>query len=222
LGDPGRVLRWDAGDRSVTDLGSPCSACRLGNLAISPDGSRVVVHRELGDVFRLAVREPDGSWREAGSIERDFGSILKIIGWTPDGHIVVDNHEHIDTYDLDGRQITTSGRICCHGNGYGGVLSPDGTLVVGSTLARDFNARDVLIVDVRDGSQRVIAKTPAGQVYAWSPDGRSVLLGTLDPTASKNTVGLRVLSLETPEGPSLDAEVPDEGELSIVWLPALP
>jgi len=31
---------------------------------------------------------------------------------------------------LDGAVATTSGRICCHGNGYGGVLSPDGRTVV--------------------------------------------------------------------------------------------
>jgi hypothetical protein len=227
-GFPGTVLRWDATTRAVTDLGTPCPTCRLNDLTVSPDGARVVVNTADAGA---AVREPDGSWRT-------IGEVPKIIGWTPGGLMVVDGYDHIDTVDLDGKVVTTSGRICCHGNGYGGLLSPDGTLVVGSTLSSDFRARDIVIVDVRDGSQRMVAKMPSkdpnfpcpcqpetatkvprGDIVAWAPDGRSLLL--IDQGRDPSAATMWSLPLDTLVA-SKPIDVPWNQPPMVAWLPKLP
>ena len=228
-GFPGTVLRWDVKTRAVTDLGTPCPTCRLRDLVISPDGSHLVVN--TAD-HGAAVRDPDGTWRE-------IGELGGFIGWTPDGLLVIDGYDHIDTVDLEGRVVTTSGGICCHGNGYGGLLSPDGTTVVGSTLSSDFKARDVVLVDLSDGSQRTIAKmpnpngaglkcpcspgtapvVPYGRIVAWAPDGRSLLIldEGQDPSAAK-LWSLPLGSLVA----SQPIEVPWNQPPMFAWLPKLP
>ena len=223
----GVVLRWDVQSRQVTDLGNPCPTCWLTNLAVSPDGSNVVVNTAGHATW---VRGLDGSWR-------GIGDTLEMIGWTPDGLMVVDGYDHIDTVDLDGRQVMTSGHICCHGNGYGGLLSPDGTQVVGSTLSADFKARDIVIVDVRDGSQRMIAKMPSqnpnfqcpcepatvtkvprGVIVGWAPDGRSLLF--LDQGQDPSVATMWSLALDTLTA-SEPIEVPSHRPPVIAWLPKL-
>jgi hypothetical protein len=228
-GFPGTVLRWDVRSREVTDIGAPCPTCRLNDLTVSPDGSRVVVNTADAGA---AVHDPDGSWRSIGEVPR-------IIGWTPDGLMVVEGYDHIDTVDLDGRVVTTSGRICCHGNGYGGLLSPDGTTVVGSTLSADFRVRDIVLVDVRDGSQRTIAHMPNpngegvkgpsdphttpnvahGRMVAWAPDGKALLMLDLDQDGLAPT-RLWSLSLDT-FTTSEPIEVPLSQPPVVAWLPKL-
>jgi hypothetical protein len=234
-GFPGTVLRWDVTSRAVTDLGTPCPTCRLSDLAVAPDGRLLVRTADQ----KSWVRQLDGRWTDL-SFDPTAGYVPRIIGWTPDGLAVVDGYDHIDTMDLNGRVVTTSGWICCHGNGYGGVLSPDGTHVVGSTLSNDFRSRDIVLIDVRDGTQQTIAQmpnpngqglkgttspralptVPKGSIVDWAPDGKSLLFldqGPDGPTPTK----LWALSLDTLTT-SEPISVPRSYESFAVWLPRLP
>lgn len=149
-GDPGTILRWDVAQRTVADLGTPCGTCGLQQVMVSPDGARLVVWTSQGTF----VLDETDAWRPIGEVSRG-------IGWTPPGLLIVDGYDRIDTITLDGGVVATSGRICCHGNGYGGVVSPDGSTVIGSTLRDDFLGRDVVAVDTATGAQRTIATMPA-------------------------------------------------------------
>ena len=234
---PGRLLRWVADTRTVTDLGTPCAGCILDAPAVSPDGTRIAVHHWLADAPpspftdspQIAVLDPDGSWRT-------IDVTGELVGWTPDGHIVTEPYERIDISDIDGRPVATSGRICCHGNGYGGVLSADGTMVVGSTLSNDFLGRDLVVVDTRDGRQQTIARLPdcdaviqgsvpraecgsgsdpanpvipsTSRPIAWSPDSRWLLLLDANPDAARAT--LRVMSADgSTSWPPIDIRLAD-------------
>jgi hypothetical protein len=240
--DPGTVVRWDAADRSVRDLGSPCGTCGLRQLAVSPDGRDLVIWTSQGTF----VGGLDGAWRAIGDVPSG-------IGWTPDGLLVVDGYDHIDTVSLEGDVIITSGRICCHGNGYGGVLSSDGRTVVGSTLRADFVGRDIVTVDTATGEQRTIAvmhdprgcavmpvgstrradcearggpsflplrTIPEGRILTWSPDGRWLLIWSQEQDSTSAEV--RVWSVDgSVIGPPLTLQVDPEPNLAPegVWLP---
>ena len=237
--DPGTVVRWDAADRTVRDLGSPCGTCGLRQLAVSPDGRDLVIWTSQGTF----VGGLDGAWRAIGDVPSG-------IGWTPDGLLVVDGYDHIDTVSLDGDVITTSGRICCHGNGYGGVLSSDGRMVVGSTLRSDFAGRDIVTVDTATGEQRTIAvmrdpvgcavmpvgvtprahcearggqsSIPEGRILAWSPDGRWLLIWSQEQDST--TAEVRAWAVDgSVIGAPLTLQVDPDPNLAPegVWLPAV-
>lgn len=225
--DPGTVVRWDAESHEVRDLGSPCGTCGLRQLAVSPDGRDLVIWTSQGTF----VGGLDGTWRAIGDVPSG-------IGWTPDGVLVVDGYDRIDTVTLDGSVVTTSGRICCHGNGYGGILSPDGRTVVGSTLRGDFKGRDIVTVDTATGEQRTIAAQmeswagtssgaartiPTARIMAWSPDGRWLLLWSHEQDSP--TAELRVWAVDgSTLGPAMTLQVDPDPNLpaEAVWLPSVP
>lgn len=60
------------------------------------------------------------------------------------------------------------------------VWSPDGRTI--AFLSRDEDGYRLKLVDVADGSSRVVAPTLVSvRTFDWHPDGGSLLLGTLDP-----------------------------------------
>jgi len=93
-------------------------------------------------------------------------------------------------------------------------------------------------VDVRDGSQRIVAKMPSldpnfkcpcqrgtatkvprGDIVGWAPDGRSLLL--LDQATDSSVATMWSLSLDTLVASEL-IEVPWNQPPIVTWLPKLP
>jgi hypothetical protein len=145
----GTVLRWDSRTGEVTELGSECGTCE--SIAVSPDGTKLAAWGN----GRLWVHEESG-WRAFFDLpfESPAGSIIR--GWADNDSIVTAELHQIG---MDGTVLAAWPAPCCHGTGYEGVLSPDGTTLAGITMGREFTTWNVTLLDVGDGSTRSIWET---------------------------------------------------------------
>jgi hypothetical protein len=141
---PGMVLRWDTATANVTELGSPCDGCPLAQLYVSPDGRYVATDTGKGEV---AIVDREGRWRTVSA-----GS--ELVGWSDATSLVLNDGEHGLT-GLDGSTRPWAAP-CCHGTGFGGPLSPDGSTIAGVTMGSDFVSRSVTLLNVRDGTARTV------------------------------------------------------------------
>ena len=214
---PGTLLRWDTGTGQTTDLGTPCGSC--GPLFVSPDGTRIATN----DDSSIMVSDPDGGWRTAAT-----GNMLN--GWSDDEALVV----HGARLSLDGTLLNSWHEPCCHGTGYYGLLSRDGSTIAGMTLSDDFLSWQVVLVDVQDGSSRTIWRAPAvrvgpmmgatrnpsptpmppnglsgySRIMAWAPDGSAVVL--LDQSPDSTEASLRIVPTDgSGAGAPVSINVPD-------------
>jgi len=163
---PGTVLRWDVATGKVTELGGSCGPC--GPLFVSPDGTRLASSATATGTGTIYVHE-EGTWR---ALTTGRG----LVGWSDASSIVLLDGRRVG---LDGSTLTEWNEPCCHGTGFGGPLSADGTMVAGMTLDKDFIHHSLTILDVRDGTSlpsgpfRTCAVVPASRRAAAA--GRSAM-----------------------------------------------
>ena len=200
LQGPGTVLRWDTATGAATELAGSCGAC--GNVFVSPDGTHLVTEDDSTSPGTIYLRDGD-AWRV---LTRGDG----LLGWSDDSSIVLLDGRR---FGLDGSTLAQWNEPCCHGTGFGGPLSPDGTTVAGMTLDNDFGHHSLTLLDVRDGSSHAIWTAPDSvsgyaQIVAWSPDGRSVAL--LDVQPDKDQASLRIVQVDgSGSGQPVTIPVPD-------------
>jgi hypothetical protein len=225
LDGPGVVVRWDTSSREVTTLEGSCGSC--GQLYVSPDGRFVATSSPEGNVF---VHEPETGWRSITLGEPDG-----LVGWADAETLVLNGRRVV----LDGTTRSSWDAPCCHGTGFGGPLSPDGSTIAGMTLSSDMGSWRVTLLDTMDGSAREIwdpAATPGGgrapsgyaRVAAWAPDGSAVVV--IEPTLDSTSATLWVVATDgSGRTKSIDVVVPDMAATlgfpnigpSVVWLPGM-
>jgi dipeptidyl aminopeptidase/acylaminoacyl peptidase len=232
---PGVVVRWDTATGAVTTIAGPCGTC--GALYVAPDGRHLATATRDGEVL---VHSVDAGWRSVAT------GTTGLAGWADAGAMITLDGRRID---LDGRTLASWDAPCCHGTGYSGPLSPDGSTMAGMTLSDDFGSWRVTLLDTSDGSTREIweprprrvgdrpVPTQAGsttgpvpggyaQVAAWAPDGSAVVV--VEPTPDSTDATLWVVPVDG-SGPSaaIAITVPDMSATlgfpnvgpSVVWLP---
>ena len=228
---PGTVLRWDTATGAVTELPAGCEDC--SRLFVSPDGTHVAA--EGAGLVRLW--DADRGWRELTS---DGG----LLGWADDRSVVLSSGR----VDLDGGSVVRwdPPETARHFS-TGPLLSRDGTTIAAMTMSSDLKHDDVILIDVRDGSTRVIWSPligrdceltplmdrrgclehgyamPGPDTVSWSPrvaawaPDGSAVL-ILDPNLSETAATLRVVSVDGSARAPVSARVASHPD--VVWLPA--
>ncbi len=156
----------------------------------SPDGQRIAFIRGEPDTWeeccgygleRLWVMNADGSDAHAvsGVVEGDRAP-RSILVWEPDGRslLFIDTGGELVRLDVEEKTLTTVlPRYGCDRSGCAGTfgLSPDGTRVV---VGVD---RQIVITDLRDGSEEIVAPDVFGygDDVTWSPDGNWLVMSAL-------------------------------------------
>jgi len=134
----GTVVRWDATTAEATELPPGCEACSW--LFVSPDGSRIAA--EGNGVIK--IYDAEGGWRDLTSGDR-------MLGWIDDRTIVT----RLGRVDLDGGSLAWPDATRDALDAGEPLLSPDGTTIAVMAGSHDLKHRDVIFIDVRDGSSRV-------------------------------------------------------------------
>lgn len=149
---PGTVLRWDATTGEVTALGGDCGRCL--DLRVSPDGMRLLAN----DGTAPWLYEPASGWRRFGD---DWASAGGSAAWVDATSVAInDEFRGGRRVALDGTVLAEWSQPCCHGTGFGGPVSPDGSTMADITLSSDFVAYRLVLLDLRDGSTRVAWSSP--------------------------------------------------------------
>ncbi len=143
---PGTVLRWDTATGKMTELPAGCEDC--SQLFVSPNGTHIAA--EGAGVVRFY--DADGGWRQLTSGEG-------LLGWADDQSIVLRSGR----VDLDGGSVVRwdSPETARHFS-TGPLLSRDGTTIAAMTLSSDLKHENVTLIDVRDGSTRIIGSLLIG------------------------------------------------------------
>ncbi len=156
----------------------------------SPDGQRIAFVRGEPDTWeeccgyeleRLWVMDAGGSnTRPVSDVVEGDAAPRSILLWEPGGRslLFVDGGGDLMRLDVETASLTTvlprygCDRVRCVGT-FG--LSPDGTHVVAGL------DRQIVITDLRDGSQQVVAEGVFGYGYdvTWSPDGEWLVMSAL-------------------------------------------
>lgn len=188
--------------------------------AISPDGTRVVVNRAIGDYSsagpdaeELWVIGVDGS--DPVQLTSDNYAIQP--SWSPDGRSIVflgsdaDHQGYIGVIDADGagkqrRVLTTP--VFGGGSANSPRWSPDGSNIAFG------RGRDLFLVDVKGGNQRTIATMddPVSSLV-WDPGGDSLTVTTIggEPFWTMERVDIDSGD-RTPLGPAFQARWSDDGQ----------
>ena len=229
---PGIVLRWDTATGKVTELPAGCEDC--SRLFVSPDGTHVAA--EGAGLVR--PWDADRGWRQLTS----EGGLL---GWADDRSVVLRSGR----VDLDGVALVrwdppeTDQHFPT-----GPLLSRDGTTIAAMTMGSDLKHEDVILIDVRDGSVRVIWSPlfyvncdlvsslqrrsclahdytmPGPDTVLWRPrvaawaPDGSAVL-VLDPDFSEAAAKLRAVPVDG-SGPRAPVHALVAAHPDVVWLPA--
>jgi len=180
---PGTVLRWDAATGEVAELGGDCGRCM--DLRVSPDGARLLA----SDGTAPWLHEPASGWRR-------FGEAWGIAGgsatWVDATSVALnDEFQGGRRVTLDGTELATWGAPCCHGTGFGGPVSPDGSTMADVTLSRDFLSLTVVLLDLRAGSTRTIWSSPEPRgctAFEEGSSGRAECEAANPPTLGPDAV----------------------------------
>ena len=158
--------------------------------AWSPDGQRIAFVRGEPDTWeeccgyeqeRVWVMGANGSGARAVSevVEGDDAP-NSVLLWAPDGGslLFIDGSGDLMRLDVEAGSLTTVlRRYGCDRMGCVGIfgLSPDGTRVVAGL------DRQIVITDLRDGSEEVVADDVFGygDDVTWSPDGQWLVMSAL-------------------------------------------
>jgi hypothetical protein len=206
----GRAVAFEAGDLGQAGCGDPIVVPAanglhrpfpgrafelISDLAWAPDGSALyAIRRPTLDAPALH-RRADGWCSQRGLwhgavVGRPRGwcparptTGTGLLGWTSDSAVVLNGDGR--TVSLDGQTASSWSAPCCHGTGFGGPLSPDGTTIAGVTLDNDFVHHSVTLLDVRDGSTRIIWNAPnelGCNAFSEGSTGRAGCLAGPHPT----------------------------------------
>jgi dipeptidyl aminopeptidase/acylaminoacyl peptidase len=158
--------------------------------AWSPDGRRIAFVRGEPDTWeeccgygaeRLWVMDADGSdARAVSDIVEGDDAPRSVLLWEPDGRslLFIDGGGDLMRLDVEAGSLTTVlPRYGCDRMGCVGMfgLSPDGTRVVAGL------DRQIMITDLRDGSEEIVADGVFGygDNVTWSPDGEWLVMSAL-------------------------------------------
>jgi hypothetical protein len=95
----------------------------------------------------VALLDASGSWRV-------LVARAGLLGWADASHLVLNDGINGLT-GLDGSTRPWQ-EPCCHGTGFSGPLSPDGSTIAGMTLNSDFVHYSVTLLNVADGSSSTV------------------------------------------------------------------
>jgi hypothetical protein len=229
---PGTVLRWDTATGTTTELPAGCEDC--SRLFVSPDGTHVAA--EGAGLVRL--------W-DAGRGWRQLTSEGGLLGWADDRSIVLRSGR----VDLDGGSVVRWDPPEADPHfSTGPLLSRDGTTIAAMTMSSDLKHEYVILIDVRDGSTRVIWSPligmdcelrrvgssrlsclaqgyamPGPDTVSWSPRVAAwapdgSAVLLLDPDNSETAAKLRVVSVDGSARAPVRALAAAHPD--VVWLPA--
>lgn len=163
-----------------------------GNAVWSPDGTRIIYHREdePGERKRPWIMELDGHTnRPLGSYE----GWVSINDWSADNHLVgfqeLDGQRDLIMLNPDGeisKRITTTDDRSEHDAHF----SPDGKKIAFASETIDGSQTTLELIDLESGVNTIL-QTSVGRIHgiSWSPDGEQIAY------------------VDTPEGDDDDADI---------------
>jgi dipeptidyl aminopeptidase/acylaminoacyl peptidase len=198
----------------------------LPALAVSPDGRTVAYSADDGGQFHLWTTPLDGGAPTQRTA--DDAQSVRAMAWSPDGARLAftadregDEQHQVHLFDVASGETT---RISS-ADGRQHVLAADPFDPTGRFLAyagndRDESVQDVLIADLDTGDVRRIASQAGVLAFpvAFSPDGRSLLVGLIRSNTDGDTAVVD-LTEDEPEFRILTAHEGEAQHLPNGWTP---